>query len=144
MKSPMDYRSDIITETSLGIMGTISGLRPLFLLGHHGLTSDSTQLVPPVTHTDTREMQTAGRHATKGKSIAYDPRRERFPLPLVQTVLQVTGFHRDTDQTHASPRGRIGMQGVCVRDVGAPGEELRHRKPYGGNAGHPQTSKCLV
>ena len=50
MKSPMDYRSDIITETSLGIMGTISGPRPLFLLGHHSLTSYRKQLALRVTH----------------------------------------------------------------------------------------------
>ena len=53
----MDCRSDMIIETTLGIRGTISGPRPLFLLGHHGLTSDRKQLALPVTHTETREMQ---------------------------------------------------------------------------------------
>ena len=50
LKSLMDCRSDMIIETTLGIRGTISGPRPLFLLGHHGLTSDRKQLALPVTH----------------------------------------------------------------------------------------------
>lgn len=76
----MDHTSDVIIEATLGIMGTISGPRPLFLLGHHSLTPDRKRLVPPVAHTETREMQKAGRHTTMGKSIAHDPRPEKgFP-----------------------------------------------------------------
>ena len=42
----------------------------------------------------------------KGQKHCSQPKaRERFHLTLVQTMPQVTRFHRDRDQTHASPRG---------------------------------------
>lgn len=53
------------------------GVKPLFLLGHHSLTPDRTRLVPPVAHTETREMQKAGRHTTEGKHITHNPRPEK-------------------------------------------------------------------
>ena len=42
----------------------------------------------------------------KGQKHCSQPKaRERFHLTLVQTIHQVTGFHKDRHQTHASPRG---------------------------------------
>lgn len=69
IEMPGAYRSDVIREATLGIMGTILGPRPLFLLGHLSLTPDRTGLVPPVAHTETREMQKAGRHTPKGNAL---------------------------------------------------------------------------
>ena len=40
--------------------------------------------------------------------------------------------------------GRIGMRGVCVRDVRAPREGLRQRKPCGGSTGRVPTNRYLV
>ena len=53
----------------------------------------------------------------KGQKHCSQPKaRERFHLTLVQTTLQVTGFHRDGDQTHASPRRKDRHAGnVCQR-----------------------------
>ena len=44
-------------------------------------------------------------HHNGQKHCSQPKARERFHLTLVQIMLQVTGFHRDRDQTHASPRG---------------------------------------
>lgn len=60
---------------------------------------------------------TCGPHGNQGKGESWgrlhtgqthcsQPKaRERFRLTLLQTRLQVTGFHRDRDQMHANPGG---------------------------------------
>ena len=115
----MDYRSDIIVETTLGIMGTISGPRPLFLLGHHGLTSDRKQLALPVTPMETREMQKASRHTTKGKSIAHNPRPEKgFPCLWSKPCSKSLGS-TGTETKHMQVQGHAGS--MCQRGGSSQG-----------------------
>ena len=124
-------------------MGTILGPMPLFLLGHHSLTQTghSGSTCDPHRHRGNAE---SWKTPQRPKALFTTQGQRKVPLPLVQTVLQVTGFPRDRDQTHASPRGRIGTWGVCVRDVRAPREGLRQRKPCGGSTGHVPTNRYLV
>ena len=86
-------------------MGTILGPMPLFLLGHHSLTPDRTQLVPPVTHTDTREIQKAGRHHKGQKPCSRPKARERFPCLWAK---------------------------LCCKSLGSPGTETIHMQVQGG------------
>lgn len=144
----MDYR-DVILGTPLGILGTILGPRPLFLLGPHSRSPDRTRLFPPVAHTETRQMQKAGRHTAEGKSIAHNPRPEKgFPWVCSDPCsksLGPTGTETGTVMKHMQVQGAGQAHREYVSgDAGAPGEGLRQRKPWGGSAGHPPTGRCLV
>lgn len=141
----MDYRGDVILGTPLGILGTISGPRPLFLLGHHSRSPDRTRLFPPVAHTETREMQKAGRHTAERKSIAHHPRPEKGLPWVCSTPCSKSLGPTGTETRHVQVQGGGEAHRECVSgDAGAPGEGLRQRKPWGGSAGHPQTGRCLV
>ena len=136
MKSLVDYRSDVIIEAPLVNIGTVSGPMPLFLLGHHCLTQTghSGSTCDPHRHQGNAESWKTPQRA---KALLMTQGQGKVPLPLVQTVLQVTGFPRDRDQTYASPRGRTGTWGVCVRDVGAPGKDS-------GTGNHAEAVPSLV
>ena len=60
----------------------------------------------------------------RAKGLLTTQGQRKVPLPLGQTVLQVTGFPRDRDHTHASPRGRI-----CMRVYESEMWELPGRTP---------------
>lgn len=52
-------------RSPLEVMGPMMGPRPLFLLGHHNLTPERTQLLPPVACTHARGIDTPqGKHIT--------------------------------------------------------------------------------
>lgn len=135
---PKDCRGGVILGTPLGILGTVLGPRPLFLLGHHSWSPGKIRLFPPRAHTGTREMQKAGRHTTEGKSIAHNPTPEKG-LPWIcsnpcSKSLGPTGTETGTETKDVQVKGEERHTGSMCQEM----QELPGKDAGKGNPGEAE------
>ena len=105
-------------------MGTISGLRPMFLLGHHSLTPEDPAGSSCGPHRNQGNAKSWKIHHREQMLCSQPKAREKFHLTLLQTRFQVTWSHRDRPNTCKSKGEDRHVGNICQRCGSSQGRTL--------------------